>query len=53
MPTCCNVMHQVMQEGDEMISGPDKGKGASFTIRYKLPRAANVVPLRKDNAPRS
>jgi len=47
MPICCNVMHQEMQDDDEVISGPDKGKRASYTVRFKLPRTAKVVPLRK------
>lgn len=38
MPVCCEVMRQIMKKGDEIISEPPKGKGASLTIRYKLPR---------------
>jgi len=38
MPTCCRVMRQNMQRGDEILHEPPKGKGASLRIRYKLPR---------------
>lgn len=38
MPVCCEVMRQLMQLGDEVITAPPKGNGASLTIRYRLPR---------------
>lgn len=38
MPSCCDVMHEEQRAGDEIISAPPKGRGASLTIRYKLPR---------------
>jgi hypothetical protein len=38
MPTCCTVMKENMQPGDEILNKPPKGKGASLRIRYKLPR---------------
>ncbi len=38
MPVCCEVMYQNMKEKDELVSKPPKGKGASLTIRYTLPR---------------
>lgn len=38
MPTCCSAMYAEQKAGDEVISRPPKGKGASLTIRYKLPR---------------
>jgi 5-methylcytosine-specific restriction protein A len=41
MPVCCDVMYEEVGTGDEIISSPPKGKGASLTIRYKLPRKAN------------
>ncbi len=47
MPQCCSVMQQELQEGDEVIFAPDKGQGASLTVRYKVPRSAKVVPLRR------
>jgi hypothetical protein len=47
MPLCCKAMQEECLEGDEMIFSPDKGQGASLTIRYKIPRTAKVVPLRK------
>jgi hypothetical protein len=36
MPSCCEVMRAAMRSGDEVISEPPKGKGASLTIRYRL-----------------
>ena len=38
MPNCCSVMRQIMRADDAVISEPDKGAGASLTIRYVLPR---------------
>ena len=39
MPMCCDVMYAEMVEGvDEVLSAPPKGKGASVTIEYLLPR---------------
>jgi len=38
MPVCCEAMRSLMQDGDEIISAPPKGAGASLTIRYRLPR---------------
>ena len=38
MPVCCDVMYAERRAADEIISMPPKGKGASLTIRYKLPR---------------
>jgi hypothetical protein len=40
MPVCCNVMRSAMSEshGDRVQSAPPKGKGASLTVRYVLPR---------------
>lgn len=38
MPSCCDVMHEEQRTGDEVISSPASGHGASLTIRYKLPR---------------
>jgi hypothetical protein len=37
MPVCCDVMPAAMRAGDIVLSQPPKGKGASLTIRYKLP----------------
>lgn len=39
MPVCCDVMRNTMRQGDEILSEPPKGKGATLTIRYLLPRA--------------
>lgn len=38
MPVCCEVMKKNMQAADQILEQPPKGKGASLTIRYKLPR---------------
>lgn len=38
MPVCCRVMKKNMQAADQILKQPPKGKGASLTIRYKLPR---------------
>jgi hypothetical protein len=38
MPVCCGAMYAEQGEGDLVLSQPDKGKGASLTIRYRLPR---------------
>jgi hypothetical protein len=39
MPSYCDVMYEEMGPGDLVLpGGPKKGKGASLTIRYALPR---------------
>lgn len=38
MPVCCDVMYAEMGARDEIIAAPPKGKGATLTIRYHLPR---------------
>lgn len=38
MPSCCDVMHQHVRRGDEIVSSPPSGRGASLTIRYRIPR---------------
>lgn len=38
MPLCCDVMKKSMESGDRILEEPPKGRGASLTIRYKLPR---------------
>lgn len=45
MPVCCDVMRDVLSEphGDRVESAPPKGKGASLTVRYVLPRPRNVT----------
>ena len=35
---CCDAMYSERRNGDEIIFAPQKGKGASLTIRYSLPR---------------
>jgi endonuclease III len=38
MATCCSVMIKSMHGGDTILAQPPKGKGATLTIRYILPR---------------
>ena len=38
MPVCCQAMYAEQRPGDEILEKPPKGKGASLTIRYVLPR---------------
>ena len=38
MPSCCDAMQDEQRAGDTVIASPPKGRGASLTIRYKLPR---------------
>ena len=38
MPVCCEVMYQEMGSRDKIEASSPKGKGASLTIRYDLPR---------------
>lgn len=38
MPSCCDAMHKQHRAGDEVLTSPPSGHGASLTIRYKLPR---------------
>lgn len=38
MPSCSDVMHEAQRATDEVLSSPPSGRGASLTIRYRLPR---------------
>ena len=38
MPSCCDVLRAEMENEDQVLNAPPKGKGASLTIRYFLPR---------------
>ena len=38
MPICCQVMYDMQRSSDEIISAPPKGKGATLSICYHLPR---------------
>lgn len=39
MPSCCDVLYEEHDRGGaDILSAPPKGKGASLTIRYHLPR---------------
>jgi 5-methylcytosine-specific restriction protein A len=42
MPSCCEAMYAEKNAGDVIIARPPEGKGASLTVRYKLPRRANA-----------
>ena len=47
MPICCEVMYQEMGSRDKIKASPPKGKGASLTIRYDLPRGGKPRPERR------
>lgn len=36
MPVCCNAMRKMMRDGDEVLSEPSSGAGATLTIRYQV-----------------
>ena len=38
MPVCCSIMRGQMGGNDAVVYEPEKGEGASLTIRYQLPR---------------
>lgn len=38
MPTCNWVMRKHIKAGDLILKEPEKGHGASLTIKYRLPR---------------
>lgn len=38
MPSCCEALYEVKKSGDMIVSAPAKGKGASLTIEFKIPR---------------
>ncbi|MCW3989818.1 MAG: HNH endonuclease [Candidatus Bathyarchaeota archaeon] len=38
LPACCSVMKKIMKTGDEIISQPPSGQGATLKIKYRLPR---------------
>lgn len=38
MPSCCDVMHEECGSSDKVVSSPPSGRGATLTIRYRLPR---------------
>jgi hypothetical protein len=40
MPSCCQAMYDEQKAGDQVIRRPPQGKGASLSIRYRLPRSA-------------
>jgi len=42
MPLCCTVMKAAIDEdaGDKILKQPERGQGASLTVRYVLPRPA-------------
>lgn len=36
--TCCRVMRKNLMRGDEVLSEPPSGAGATLTIKYLIPR---------------
>ena len=52
MPVCCDAMYQEMRAGDLILNAPAKGKGASLTIRYLLPRPRGDTPSPPDGVQR-
>lgn len=38
MSSCCDALYDAQRAGDTILSSPAQGKGASLTIRFKLPR---------------
>lgn len=38
MPSCCDVMNEEAKGGDQIVSSPPSGCGATLTIVYRLPR---------------
>jgi 5-methylcytosine-specific restriction protein A len=38
MPSCCDAMIEMKRPTDEIVHAPPKGKGATLTIKYGLPR---------------
>jgi translation initiation factor IF-1 len=38
MPTVCNAMRKLMQDGDEIIAEPPRRDGNNVRIKYYLPR---------------
>lgn len=38
MPTCCDVMRAAIRPGDVIVHRPPKGRGATYAVRYVLPR---------------
>ena len=43
MPSCCDAMYEKKCSIDTIVEAPNKGKGASLTIQYRLPR---ILPPR-------
>jgi hypothetical protein len=43
MPSCCQAMYHEQKAGDEVICRPPSGKGATLTIRYRLPRSEATI----------
>lgn len=48
MPMCCSVMKAAMRLGDSVAASPTSGQGASFAVRYRLPRACSWSSRRCD-----
>jgi hypothetical protein len=46
LPSCCNAMYALKEEGDNIEEEPLKGKGANLIIRYKIPRSSQNWELK-------
>jgi 5-methylcytosine-specific restriction protein A len=52
MPSCCDAMYDEMGPWDiRLPGGPKKGRGASLTIRYVLPREYDDTQSRRRAGP--
>src|SRR4051812_220187 len=51
MATCSDVMTKEIRVRDEVRSRPQKGRGASLTIVYSLPRSEADLPLPASASP--
>lgn len=38
LTSCCDAMYEARRPSDTIVSAPPKGRGATLTIEYKLPR---------------
>jgi hypothetical protein len=43
MPTCCEVLRMEMTVADKIVESPPRGRGASLTIRFSLPRGPKAA----------
>jgi len=50
MPICCEVMYSMMQQGDQILYAPPKGRGASLKIQYQIPRTGAAGTIARPRA---